>query len=111
MGTVILENTTTQETYRFYLARFANESNENVHFLSPGSYRVVSTQFRAPLTEFKFLGWFQIENDQGDIEFVSNLPLSTLAPFNIIRPNWMIVSSFSSSTSSIPRTRVQLRQS
>lgn len=91
MGSLLLQNTTTREVFSFYLPRFANETEISTLRLSPGSYRVLQSTIRQPIL-YEFLGLFQVETSEGNIAFVNRLSLPSLTPFNMIRPNWMIVS-------------------
>ena len=91
MGSIFLENTTTNDVTRFFIDTVHPSLNDNVHTLPPGSYKVIKNTI-SKVNLYRFDGLFQILEPTGLVT-VTSQPLRKYAYFNLVEPNFLVIPS------------------
>lgn len=89
MGSVYVQNTTTGETFHFFLSRNSARPNDNIKRLTPGSYKIIRYSLMESNT-YQFRGLFQIIDQDGNSPIVETLPFRSVAPFFPQYPNFIV---------------------
>ena len=105
-GHVTLENTTTGEQYVF-----RTQLPRPIHKLLPGSYKVVHSSAQVPRDVY-FKGNFNVYKpftDKQDTTISTYVPLTSVSPFNMKNPNYLVVSDeeFSGIKVDVSLSRIQ----